>query len=121
MVRDGSWKYIRNRFDEDELYEAMDWLLQRQDSIEKKLAGRHLDNGGVALYDLTSSYFEGVTCPLAALGHPRDGKKGKLQVNYELLANAQGIPWPRRCSSRLCRRVKLLLKPLADRLCQCLG
>ncbi len=78
--------------DEDELYEAMDWLLQRQDSIEKKLAGRHLDNGGVALYDLTSSYFEGVTCPLAALGHSRDGKKGKLQVNYGLLANAQGIP-----------------------------
>ena len=78
--------------DEDELYEAMDWLLQRQDSIEKKLAGRHLDNGGVALYDLTSSYFEGVTCPLAALGHSRDGKKGKLQVNYGLLANARGIP-----------------------------
>ena len=78
--------------DEDELYEAMDWLLQRQDPIEKKLAGRHLDNGGVALYDLTSSYFEGVTCPLAALGHSRDGKKGKLQVNYGLLANAQGIP-----------------------------
>jgi transposase len=78
--------------DEDELYEAMDWLLQRQDSIEKKLAGRHLDHGGVALYDLTSSYFEGVTCPLAALGHSRDGKKGKLQVNYGLLANARGIP-----------------------------
>jgi len=78
--------------DEDELYEAMDWLLERQDHIEKKLAGRHLDNGGVALYDLTSSYFEGVTCSLAARGHPRDGKKGKLQVNYGLLANAQGIP-----------------------------
>ena len=78
--------------DEDELYEAMDWLLQRQDHIEKKLAGRHLDSGGVALYDLTSSYFEGVTCSLAALGHNRDGKKGKLQVNYGLLANAQGIP-----------------------------
>jgi len=78
--------------DEDELYEAMDWLLQRQDPIEKKLAGRHLDHGGVALYDLTSSYFEGVTCPLAARGHSRDGKKGKLQVNYGLLANAQGIP-----------------------------
>ncbi len=78
--------------DEDELYEAMDWLLQRQDPIEKKLAGRHLDNGAVALYDLTSSYFEGVTCPLAARGHSRDGKKGKLQVNYGLLTNAQGIP-----------------------------
>jgi len=78
--------------DEDELYEAMDWLLERQDHIEKKLAGRHLDSGGMALYDLTSSYFEGVTCSRAALGHNRDGKKGKLQVNYGLLANEQGIP-----------------------------
>ena len=78
--------------DEDELYEAMDWLLQRQDHVEKELADRHLDHGGVALYDLTSSYFEGVTCPLAARGHARDGKKGKLQVNYGLLTNAQGIP-----------------------------
>ncbi|MBU0616861.1 MAG: IS1634 family transposase [Planctomycetes bacterium] len=78
--------------DEDELYAAMDWLLARQDAIEKKLAARHLDDGGVALYDLTSSYFEGETCPLAALGHSRDGKKGKLQVNYGLLANARGIP-----------------------------
>ncbi len=78
--------------DEDELYEAMDWLLERQDHIERKLAARHLEDGGLALYDLTSSYFEGVTCSLAALGHNRDGKKGKLQVNYGLLANDQGIP-----------------------------
>lgn len=78
--------------DEDDLYGAMDWLLTRQDRIEKKLAARHLKNDGVALYDLSSSYFEGVTCPLAALGHNRDGKKGKLQVNYGLLTNAQGIP-----------------------------
>ena len=78
--------------DEDELYQSMDWLLERQDSIEKKLADRHLEEGGLALYDLTSSYFEGVTCSLAALGHNRDGKKGKLQVNYGLLANSQGIP-----------------------------
>ena len=78
--------------DEDELYGAMDWLLERQGNIEKKLAARHLENGGLALYDLTSSYFEGVTCPLAALGHNRDGKKGKLQVNYGMLANEQGIP-----------------------------
>ena len=78
--------------DEDELYEAMDWLLQRQDHIEQKLAHRHLDRGGVALYDLSSSYFEGLSCPLAARGHNRDGKKGKLQVNYGLLATAQGIP-----------------------------
>ena len=77
--------------DEDELYEAMDWLLEHQAHIEKKLAGRHLADGGLALYDLTSSYFEGVTCPLAELGHNRDGKKGKLQVNYGLLTNQQGI------------------------------
>jgi transposase len=78
--------------DEDELYAAMDWLLERQEHIEKKLAARHMDSGAVALYDLTSSYFEGVTCSLAALGHNRDGKKGKLQVNYGLLASEQGIP-----------------------------
>jgi transposase len=78
--------------DEDDLYAALDWLLERQDRIEKKLARRHLDPGGLALYDLSSSYFEGVTCPLAALGHNRDGKKGKLQVNYGLLTNSQGIP-----------------------------
>ena len=78
--------------DEDDLYAAMDWLLERQGLIEKRLAARHLDNDGMALYDLTSSYFEGVTCPLAALGHNRDGKKGKLQVNYGLLTNQHGIP-----------------------------
>ncbi len=78
--------------DEDDLYDAMDWLLERQDTIEKKLAARHLDNDGLALYDLTSSYFEGVSCPLAELGHNRDGKKGKLQVNYGLLTNQRGIP-----------------------------
>jgi hypothetical protein len=78
--------------DEDDLYTALDWLLERQNRIEKKLAARHLDEGSLALYDLSSSYFEGVTCPLAALGHNRDGKKGKLQVNYGLLTNSHGIP-----------------------------
>ena len=78
--------------DEDDLYEAMDWLLERQSRIENKLAGRHFKDNGLALYDLTSSYFEGQTCPLAALGHNRDGKKGKLQVNYGLLTNRKGIP-----------------------------
>ena len=78
--------------DEDEVYTAMDWLLGHKDDIEKKLATRHLQEGGLALYDLTSSYFEGVTCAIAARGHNRDGKKGKLQVNYGLLANDQGIP-----------------------------
>ena len=78
--------------DADELYTAMDWLLQRQDRIEHKLAARHLHNDGLALYDLSSSYFEGLRCPLASLGHNRDGKKGKLQVNYGLLTNARGLP-----------------------------
>ena len=77
---------------EDDLYEAMDWLLARQERIEKKLAARHLRENGLVLYDLTSSYFEGTTCPLAALGHNRDGKKGKLQVNYGLLAGPRGCP-----------------------------
>ncbi|MFQ5700960.1 MAG: IS1634 family transposase, partial [Acidobacteriota bacterium] len=78
--------------DEDDLYTAMDWLRKRQPFIEKKLAARHLHNDGMALYDLSSSYFEGVTCPLAALGHNRDGKKGKLQVNYGLLTDPRGVP-----------------------------
>ena len=78
--------------DEDALYAAMDWLLERQARIERKLAARHLQEGGLVLYDLTSSYFEGSTCPLAAFGHDRDGKKGKLQVNYGLLTDARGCP-----------------------------
>jgi len=77
---------------EDDLYAAMDWLLERQSRIERKLATRHLDEQSLALYDLTSSYFEGVTCPLAKLGHNRDGKVGKLQVNYGLLTDSHGCP-----------------------------
>jgi len=77
---------------EDELYAAMDWLLARQDAIEKKLAARHLTAGGLVLYDLSSSYFEGSTCPLAKLGYSRDGRKGMLQVNYGLLTDARGCP-----------------------------
>ena len=77
---------------ESDLYAALDWLLKRQGRIEKKLAARHLAEGGLVLYDLSSSYFEGATCPLAAFGHNRDGKKGKRQVNYGLLANSQGVP-----------------------------
>ncbi len=65
---------------------------RRQGKIEKKLAARHLDEDSVVLYDLTSSYFEGTSCPLAALGHNRDGKKGKLQVNYGVLTDSGGCP-----------------------------
>jgi transposase len=77
---------------EDDLYAAMDWLLARQDTIQKKLATRHLSEGGLVLYDLSSSYFEGSCCPLAKLGYSRDGKKGLLQVNYGLLTDARGCP-----------------------------
>jgi hypothetical protein len=78
---------------EDDLYAAMDWLLSRQEAIEKKLAARHLAAaGGLVLYDLSSSYFEGTHCALAKLGYNRDGKKGLLQVNYGLLTDARGCP-----------------------------
>jgi transposase len=77
---------------EDDLYAAMDWLLARQDRVEKKLAARHLSAGGLVLYDLSSSYFEGSACPLAKLGYSRDGKRGLLQVNYGLLTDARGCP-----------------------------
>ena len=77
---------------EDDLYAAMDWLLRRQGTIEKKLAARHLSTGGLVLYDLSSSYFEGVTCPLAKRGYNRDGKHGMLQVNYGLLTDGRGCP-----------------------------
>jgi Transposase DDE domain len=78
--------------DADDLYGALDWLITRQGPIEKKLAARHLHTGGVVLYDLTSSYFEGTSSPLAARGYNRDGKIGKLQVNYGLLTDARGRP-----------------------------
>jgi hypothetical protein len=77
---------------EPELLSAMDWLLARQERIERALAARHLTDGGFVLYDLSSSYFEGRHCPLAALGHNRDGKKGKLQVNWGLVCSPEGRP-----------------------------
>ena len=78
--------------DEDDLYAAMDWLLERQDRIEKKLARRHLAEGGLVLYDLSSSWFEGKTCPLARRGYSRDGRKGTLQVNYGVVTDRRGCP-----------------------------
>ena len=77
---------------EDELYDAMDWLVERQGAIEKRLAKRHLKAGGLMLFDLTSSTFEGTKCPLAKLGYSRDGKPGTLQVNYGLLTDDRGCP-----------------------------
>ena len=77
---------------EEDLYGAMDWLLLRQPTLEKALARRHLSEGTLVLYDVTSSYYEGRTCPLAQWGHNRDGKKDKLQIVYGLLCNVDGCP-----------------------------
>ena len=78
--------------DEDDLYEAMDWLLERQDMIEDRLAARHLADGEMVLYDVSSSYFEGRTCPLARLGYSRDGQRGLPQIIYGLLCDSDGRP-----------------------------
>jgi transposase len=77
---------------EDELYAAMDWLLERQKAIETKLAQRHLTDGGLVLYDVSSSYYEGETCPLARFGHDRDGKTGRPIIVYGVLGDADGRP-----------------------------
>jgi transposase len=78
--------------DEDDLYEAMDWLVERQGTIEDRLARRHLRDGEMVLYDVSSSYFEGRTCPLAKLGYSRDGKPGLPQIIYGLLCDGDGRP-----------------------------
>jgi Transposase DDE domain len=78
--------------DEDDLYAAMDWLLRRQNAIEDRLAARHLRDGEMVLYDVSSSYFEGRTCPLAKLGYSRDGKGGLAQIIYGLSCDHDGRP-----------------------------
>jgi len=78
--------------DEQDLYAAMDWLLARQGMIEVALAQRHLEDGTLVLYDLSSTYFEGRACPLAQLGYSRDGKKGMLQIVFGLLCDRRGCP-----------------------------
>ncbi len=78
--------------DEDELYAAMDWLVARQDRIEQKLAARHLRDGAVVLYDVSSSYYEGRTCPLARFGHDRDGHTGRPIIVYGVLTDGDGRP-----------------------------
>jgi transposase len=77
---------------DDDLYRAMDWLLERQNMIENALAKRHFAEGGLVLYDLTSTYFEGRHCHLAHLGHSRDDKGGKPQIVFGLLTNSEGCP-----------------------------
>jgi hypothetical protein len=78
--------------DEDDLYGAMDWLLPRQGAVEDALATRHLSDGVLVLYDVSSAAFEGLTCPLGAIGHPRDGVHGRLQIVYGLLTTTEGVP-----------------------------
>ena len=76
----------------DDVYAAMDWLASRQDDIEKQLAARHLREGGIAMFDLSSSWVEGSRCELAAYGYSRDGKRGKAQIEYGLLTDPDGRP-----------------------------
>lgn len=78
--------------DENELYAAMDWLGERQEKIENALAKKHLTNGCLVLYDVSSSYFEGKTCPLARFGYSRDHRGDRMQITYGLLCNADGCP-----------------------------
>ena len=78
--------------DEDDLYAAMDWVLARKGGIENALAARHLTNGTLVLYDVSSAAFEGHTCPLGKIGHARDGVKGRLQIVYGLLCSPAGVP-----------------------------
>jgi hypothetical protein len=78
--------------DEDDLYAAMDYLHGRQDAIQDALAARHLAGGTLVLYDVSSAAFEGRTCPLGAIGHPKDGVRGRLQIVYGLLTSKEGIP-----------------------------
>jgi hypothetical protein len=80
------------KVDEQELYEALDWLVEQQERIETALAHRHLKNGTLVLYDVTSTYFEGRTCELAKFGYNRDGKAGKLQIVFGLMCTAEGCP-----------------------------
>jgi hypothetical protein len=78
--------------DEDDLYAAMDWLAARQERIEDALAARHLAGGTLVLYDVSSAAFEGRTCPLGAIGHPKDGVRGRLQIVCGLLTSKDGVP-----------------------------
>jgi len=78
--------------DEDDLYAAMDYLQDRQEQIQDALAARHLAGGALVLYDVSSAAFEGRSCPLGAIGHPKDGVRGRLQIVYGLLTSPEGIP-----------------------------
>ena len=83
----------------------MDWLLERQGAIENKLAARHFGEGSLALYDLSSSYFEGTHCPLGKIGYSRDGKRTSSQVNYGLMTTRRAARYRSRCT-RATRRIR---------------
>ena len=78
--------------DEDDLYEAMDWALSGRTPSKRRLASRHLVNGTLVLYDVSSAAFEGRRCPIATIGHARDGVKGRRQIVYGLLCTTAGVP-----------------------------
>jgi len=106
--------------DEDDLYLAMDWLLERQNAVEDRLARRHLVDGEMVLYDVSSSYFEGRTCPLAKLGYSRDGKRGLPQIIYGLLCDQEGRPVAVEVFTGECHDDKTLpaqITKLKDRFC----
>ena len=88
----GQMLKLPGQVDEDELYRALDWLLTRQSDVETALAKRHLSQGALVLYDVSSTYFEGRCCPLARLGHSRDGKSERPQIVFGLLTNVAGCP-----------------------------
>src|SRR6516225_6709415 len=90
--RQGARTVALGKVDEQELYDALDWLLAQQERIEAALARRHLSHGTLVLYDVSSTYFEGRTCELAKFGHNRDGKSGKLQIVFGLLCAKDGCP-----------------------------
>ena len=81
-----------------ELYEALDWLLKRQTRIENKLAKKHLDDGTLVLYDVSSSYYTGRQSELIKMGYSRDGKPGEPQIVYGLLCARMAVRWPSKCS-----------------------
>jgi hypothetical protein len=95
--------------DEDELYGALDWLLGRQQRIERALARRHLEQGRLVLYDVSSSYFEGRSCPLAQLGYSRDGRRGTPQIVYGLLGTGAAARWRSRSSRARCTTTRRFL------------
>ncbi|MCW8174665.1 hypothetical protein [Verminephrobacter aporrectodeae] len=110
--------------DEDDRYAAMDWLLERQESIEQALATRHLCEGVLVLCDLSSSYFGGHRCPLAQRGYSRDGKRGTLQMDTACSPMSVAARWPSRCSMATppiarasCRRGSRCVSALASIRC----